>query len=455
MDNYDAIIIGSGPAGSKCAMELAKAGKKVALIEKEAVGGTCLNKGCIPSKTYLYLVELLDSIKKAKRHGIEVSEPKVIWEQVKKRKDQNVKMLGMGLKKKLENSGVQIIEGEGEIVGKNQVEITNKEGKFKITGQYLILAVGTKPLFLNFTKKGTNVISSTEILDLEEIPKSLAIIGGGIIGVEMASVFLALGTKVEIIEKLDFLMPGIDREISEMMKKSLEKKGCQIELGAEVLSVKDTQDQAEVIFKNQEGEQTKTFDKALVVIGRTHNLDLPKLENVGIKNDGKKIILNENLQTSLENVFVMGDAAFRNLTAYGGETEGEMVASYILGAKKDINYDHIPTTVFSHPEIAQIGLTEEKAKESGANYEVKKSQYAANAKAAVLGEREGMVKVLSEKKTGKVLGVSIIGFSATDLIHQCLIPVIQGMKLKDWQEIIWSHPVLSEVVKEALESEPE
>ena len=452
MYNYDVLIVGGGPAGTKCAIDLARGQKKVALVEKDAIGGVCLNRGCIPSKTYLYLAELLDDIKKAKRHGIEVSEPKVLWDEAKKRKDLNVKMLGMGLTKTLKDHGVEIINGEGILIGEHELKV----GDTTITAEHIVLALGSSPIFLPIMPKGEQVISSTEILDLEKIPESLAIIGGGVIGVEMASVFLSLGTQVTIIEMQNTLMPLLDREITAFFKKSLEKRGCKILLETKVLSCKDKDGKAEVIFSAGTGanpgvEETMIVDEALVVIGRKVDYDLPGFEKLGIKNDGRRIILNENLQTSLPHIYMIGDCAFKNITAYGGEREGEGVAAHILGKTRKIDYTNLPVTVFTHPEIGQVGMTEEQAKEKNIAYEIKKSDYAANAKAIVMGEREGMVKIIIEKDTRKILGVHIIGFGAADLIHQALIPVSEGMTVEKWLEITWSHPVLSEVLKNALE----
>lgn len=452
--DYDVLIIGGGPAGSKCAMELGHAGKKVGLIEKNVVGGVCLNRGCIPSKTYLYLVELLENFKKAKRHGIELAaEPKIIWEQVKKRKNMNVRMLGMGLSKAIECAGVEMINGQGELSGPNEVTVKTQEGEKQLTAKNIVLALGSKPLFTPIMPKGEHVVSSTEMLDLDEIPKSLVIIGGGVTGVEMASVFSALGTEVTIVELQESLLPSQDKEITAVLKKSLEKKGCKINLNSQVLSAKDKNGQAEVVLKNPEGEeQVLMVDKALVVIGRTINYDLEALASVGITNDGRLLELNENLQTSLPNVYMIGDSAFRNLTAYAGEREGECVAADILGHERKINYSHVPVTVFSHPEVASIGLTEEQATEKGLEYEVKTSDYAANAKAIIMSEREGMVKILIEKSSQKILGVHMVGAHAADLIHQAILPVMQEMTVKEWLEVIWSHPVLSELLKSALEA---
>lgn len=450
--NYDVVVIGGGPGGTKAAIELGQAGKKVALIENIAIGGTCLNRGCIPSKTYLYLVEILDAIKKAKRHGIEVAEPTVVWEQAKKRKDMNVKMLGMGLSKTVESAGVEIIHGQGLITAANEVTVNTEEGERKLNAEKIILAVGSKPIFLPFMPKGEHVISAKDLIDLEEMPESLAIIGGGVTGVEMASVFSSLGTQVTLIELQDALLPTQDREITTQLKKSLEKRGVKILLNTQVTSCKDQGAKAEVIYKNEDGEVSIEVDKALVVIGRRPNYDLEQLAALGLENDGRRLVLNDQLQTSLTNIYVIGDAAFKNLTAYGAEREGEVVAAHILGHERTINYEHIPVTVFCHPELGSIGLTEEQACEKGIDYELKKSDFAANAKAIVTGEREGMVKIIVEKASQKILGVHIIGSNAADLIHQALLPVMQEMTVQDWLEVVWSHPVISEVLKAALES---
>ncbi|MFA4831032.1 MAG: dihydrolipoyl dehydrogenase [Patescibacteria group bacterium] len=453
MFDYHTIVIGAGPAGTSCAMELGKAGKRVALIEKDAVGGVCLNRGCISSKTYLYLVEILENIKKAKRFGIEVGEPKVIWEEVKKRKDLNVKMLGLGLKKTLGSHNVEIIQGKGTLTGTREVTVESAKGEKKITADNIVVAVGTSSLFLPIMPKGEHVISSTEILDLAEIPKSLAIIGGGVTGVEMATVFSGLGSEVVMIEKMTALLPGIDREIAAILKKSLEKKGCQIYLGAEVLSCQDGEGGADIVYQINEEKKQMHTTKALVVIGRAVNYDLNEFERLGIKHDGRRVILNDNLQTSISHIYFIGDGAFRNLTAYGAEYEGEAVAQIILGKQRSIHYEHIPVTIFSHPEVGQIGITEEHAQERWIDYEVRRSSYASNAKAIIMGEREGMVKMIIDKATQKVLGVHVIGVHATDLIHQAFLPVVQGMTIEEWLGLVWSHPALSEVIKNALEND--
>lgn len=461
MFQYDVIVVGAGPGGSACALELAKHGKKVALIEKDAIGGVCLNRGCIPSKTYLYLVEILETIHKAKRHGIEVGEPQVSWQEAKKRKDMNVKMLGMGLTKSLQAAGVEIIAAEGVLQSANEVLLKKSDGgQDTITAQNIVLALGSKALFLPFTVHGEHVIAAGELLDIAEIPKTMAIVGGGVTGVEMASVFATLGTQVTVIEKHHALLPAQDQQIADYLKKSLEKKGVNFALQCEVLSAKDNGAQAQVLYKDIDGaEHTLDVDKALIVIGRSTNYDLQHLADVGLNNDGRRVILNQNLQTTLPNVYMLGDSAFRNLTAYAAEREGECVAGHIIAQGRDaaadthtatVNYDYIPVTVFSHPEVASIGLSEEAAREKGLNYIVKTAEYAANAKAVIMSEREGMVKIIVEEGSHKILGVHMVGVQAADLIHQAILPVMQQMTVTEWLKVVWSHPVLSEVLKSAL-----
>jgi dihydrolipoamide dehydrogenase len=474
MKNFDTIVIGAGPGGTKCALELAKGGQKVALIEKNKVGGTCLNRGCIPSKTYLYLVELLESFKKAKRHGIEVEQPKVIWEKAKKRKDMNVRALGLALKKALECNKVEFIEAEAKIKDQNTVVA----GEEELSAKNIVIAVGSQTLFLGSMAKSENIIGSTEILDLEEIPESLTIIGGGVIGVEMASIFLGLGSKVTIIELQSQLLPFIDADVSEEFKRILEKKGAEILLNTKVLEANDKGQAVEVKYLAEgsggEGsseidsaaEESITASKVLVAIGRKANYNLEALATIGITNDGRKLEVAENYQTSLENIYVLGDAAFKNLTAYGAESEAVFCARQILSrASSEADHDeadhgkspavmpkiHNLMTIFSRPEIALIGLTEKMAKEKGVNYKVLQSTYGENAKALITGEREGMIKILVESESNIVLGVQILGSHACDLIHQATLAIDQQITVDTWLNTTWSHPVLSEIFKTALE----
>lgn len=460
MYDYDVLIIGSGPAGSKCAIDLGHGGKKVGVIEKGALGGVCLNRGCIPSKTYLHMVDILDTIKQAKRHGINIGDFDVSWEAAKKRKNQNVKVLGMGIKQLMDCAGAELIQGEASFVDAHTLKlVTEEDGEKKerqLTAEYIVIAVGSRPLFLPFMPKGEHVISATEVLDLEEIPESLVIIGGGVTGVEMASIFTGLGTKVTLIELQDFLLPSEDDEISELLKKSFEKKGADVLTSHKVKSCKDKDGGAEVIYETPDGEEKAlNVDKALVVIGRVSNHDQFDLEKVGIETDGKGVKLDDDLRTTVPNIFVIGDSALRNLTAYGAEREASCVAELLIGGKRPIEYSHIPVTVFSHPEIGSIGMTEEAAIAKGVDYEIRRSHYAANAKAVIIGAREGMVKMVVDKASQVVLGVHIIGAHATDLIHQAFLPFMQKMTVPVWREVFWSHPVLSEVIKEALENEAE
>ena len=455
MYDYDVIVLGGGPAGSKCAKDLGAAGKKVLLLEKDKVGGTCLHRGCIPSKTYLYMGEILETIHKASKHGIEVGEAKVLWDEAKKRKDRNLKTLGLAMEQALRCKGVELLKAEGTLIGPHEMKVQDEEGERVITAQHMVIALGSRPLFIPIMPQGEHVMSSTEVLDIQEIPKSMVVIGGGVTGVEVASMFQSLGIQVTIIEKASQLVSTQDVEVSEHLKKVFQRKGMTVHLGASVLSAKDSGEGAEVQFRDaEEKEHTMQVSKALVVIGRKVNYDMAFLETLGIQNDGRGVILNEHLQTTVPSIFVIGDATQRELTAYWAEKEAELVAGLITGKEVYIPYHTQLTTIFSSPEIGSIGQTEQALQKEGVPYVVKRAEYAGNAKAVILGEREGFVKILIHEETRKILGVHAIGVHATDLIHQALVVFEQGLTDHEWLEKhVWSHPTLSELFKEALEAD--
>lgn len=432
---YDVIIIGGGPGGTKAAEVLASRGKKTAMIYKE-LGGECLNYGCIPTKIYLWAAELFEKASSAQKLGLNASGVRLNWEQMKKRKNEIVAKLKKNLRYTLEHSGAQLLEGAGELKDNHTVEYTTGGEKRLLTAENIILAMGADPAMPKEFKINDGVLSNREILDLPSVPKTLLIIGGGIIGVEFASVFCALGSQITISEKYNRILSSGDLDISQELEKILTRKNIKI-------------------IKNNlmSPAQTEEYEKTLVAIGRKPLLPLSALDRLGIKYSPKGIEINEHMQTNVPNVFVVGDLAGKALLAYTADREGETAARHILGEKcRPIRYDAIATTIFCNPEIASAGLPEHEAKARNIEYIAGKSFFSANSKALIADARDGFAKVIAEKKTGRIIGVHIIGEKASELAAEASQAVMSGLTLSDFYENIHSHPVLGETLIAACET---
>lgn len=443
--SFDVIVIGGGPGGSRTAKVLAQAGKKVALISDD-LGGECLNYGCIPTKTYLWTAELFEKISASATFGIDVSSATINWEKLKQRKNDVVSRLKKGLKFTLDRAGVQIIEGRAKLLSSTTVEITGQapaSAGWVSSGQseplqatQIILATGSEPVFPSGFEASEKILSNKQILDLPSPPKTLLIIGGGVIGVEFASVFSAMGTKITIAEHADRLLLHEDAEISAELERVFSRRGITILKNARV-----------------EPNQIGDFEYVLVATGRRPKTSGLGLELAGIAVEKSGIKTNEFYQTNVPNIFAIGDLAGRALLAYTAEREGEIAAQKILGGTpKPLNYEIVPNTIFSIPEVASVGLNEEKAKAAGIDYVAGKALMSSSAKALILGNRDGFAKILAHRQTHKILGIHIIGEKATELIAEASLALSQNLTLKDFTENLHSHPILGEVVKDACET---
>lgn len=452
---YDVTVIGSGPGGYIAAIRCAQLGMKTAIIEKyNTLGGTCLNVGCIPSKALLDSSEhFLDAKEHFKTHGIALSDLKVNLPQMIQRKAQVVNETVNGVQFLMKKNHIDVYHGVGSLQDKNTILVSNeKEGEKKITSGKIIIATGSKPATLPFIKiDKKRVITSTEALELERIPKHMIIIGGGIIGMELGSVYARMGTKISVIEFLDSIIPTMDRTMGKELQKVLKKLDFDFYLNHQVVEVKVSARQVVVKAENKEGK-TVDFkgDICLVSIGRkpyTRDLGLDK---VGIKTDQQgRIEVDDHLRTSQENIFAIGDVIKGAMLAHKAEEEGVYVAETLAGQKPHINYLLIPGVVYTWPEVAGVGYTEEQLKDTGKKYKKGAFPFKASGRARASMDTDGLVKVLADEQTDELLGVHMIGPRAADMIAEAVVAMEFRASAEDIGRISHAHPTFSEAFKEA------
>ena len=436
----------------KAAVLLGAAGKKVGIVNNE-LGGECLNWGCIPTKTLLWTTELFEKISRSHSIGLEVEAPRINFEMMMKRKTHVVNMLGKGVELNLARAKVTLIQGNGEIIAPNEINVERQDGNHEIIDtEHIIIATGSSPAWLPGTEKSGNILDNRGILYLNSIPESLIIVGGGVIGCEYASLFSALGTKVTLIEYADRLLPNEDHEISDFLQKIFTRKKIDVHVKTKVTALKECGDHVEVTFENASGEiSTLTGAKALMAVGRLPRI--PSYKNIDLSRTARGITTNEQMQTSTDNIYAIGDVAGKALLAYTAEREGEIAAHHILGKQFHLfNYHHVPNAIFCEPSIASIGLTETQAKNSNLSYVIGKSSYGSNAKSLITGDREGIVKLIFETKGKRFIGAHIIGHGAPECIALFSLVANKNCTLSDLQEMIFPHPVVAEVIKEAIEN---
>ncbi len=455
MDNFDLIVIGGGPGGYVCAIRAAQLGLRTACVESRGtLGGTCLNVGCIPSKSLLNLSENFHKAKKDfNQQGIEIDGINLNISKMMSNKNKSVQILTKGVEFLFKKNKVTYIKGKGVLFSNNHVVVYNNNNKVDYKAKYIVIATGSDVASLPGIKiDEKNIISSTGALSLNQVPKKLAVIGGGYIGLEMGSVWSRLGSEVTVIEYLDHITPGMDREISSEFQKILTKQGIVFKMSSKVQSVKSSGESVTINYtdiKNSK-EETLKFDKVLISVGRkpyTEGLNLSKL---GIKKDSKgRIEVNEKLQTSIRNIYAIGDVIKGPMLAHKAEEEGIAVAEILAGQAGHVNYDVIPGVIYTSPEVATVGKTEEQLKESKKSFKVGKFPFLANSRAKVNNETDGFVKILADSKTDKVLGVHIIGPHCGDMIAEMALAMEFGASAEDIARTCHAHPTHTEAIKEA------
>ena len=452
-EKFDVTVIGGGPGGYVCAIRLSQLGLKTACIESRgSLGGTCLNIGCIPSKNLLNISENFHKAKNFEKMGIETGKLKLNLEQMMRNKDQAVSVLTKGVEFLLKKNKVTYLKGHGSFKSANEIIIKNKDKEHIIQTEKIVISTGSEPMSLpgiDFDEE--RLLSSTGALSIKKLPKSMIVVGGGYIGLEMGSVWSRLGTEVTVIEFLDHITPGMDKEISNEFMKILKKQGINFNMNTKVEKITKKIDGVIVETSDNNGNKNKhEVDVVLISVGRkpyTNNLNL---KNVGIDLDQKgRIKVNKKFETSVKNIFAIGDVIEGPMLAHKAEEEGIAVAELISGQSGQVNYDIIPGVIYTSPEIAAVGKTEEQLKEMSIGYKVGKFPFMANSRAKAINEPEGFVKILADKVTDKVLGVHIIGPHAGEMIAEMSIAMEFGASSEDIARTCHAHPTFSEAIKEA------
>ncbi len=453
-EKFQAVVIGGGPGGYVCAIRLAQLGLKTACIESRgSLGGTCLNIGCIPSKSLLNLSEEFHKVKDLSNKGIEVGQVKLNLPKMMKSKDKAVTVLTKGVEFLLKKNKVTYFKGTGSFKSKNEILIKDSENKeTHVEADKIIIATGSLPVSLPGVKFDEKVIvSSTGALKLEQVPKKMVVVGGGYIGLEMGSVWSRLGTEVHVVEFLDHITPGMDKEISTEFMKILKKQKINFHLQHKVEQIKKNSTNATVSTLDKEGKK-KDFDcdVVLISVGRKPNTIGLKLDKVNIDLDKKnRIKTDKNFKTNQDNIYAIGDVIAGPMLAHKAEDEGIAVAENIAGQSGHVNYDTIPGVIYTTPEVASIGKTEEQLKELNIKYKIGKFSFMANSRAKAIDDAEGFVKILADEKTDKVLGAHLIGPHAGELIAEIGVAMEFGASSEDIARTCHAHPTFSEAVKEA------
>ena len=453
-EEFQAVVIGGGPGGYVCAIRLAQLGLKTACIESRgSLGGTCLNVGCIPSKSLLNLSEEFHKVKNLSNKGIEIGAVKLNLSKMMKSKDKAVTVLTKGVEFLFKKNKVTYFKGHGSFKNKNEISILDDQNKTKvIKSEKIIIATGSGPVSLPEVEIDEKIIvSSTGALKLDKVPKKLVVVGGGYIGLEMGSVWSRLGAEVQVVEFLDHITPGMDKEISLEFMKILKKQGIKFNMQNKVEKIKKNNSGAIVSTVDKDGKKNNfECDIVLISVGRKPNIEGLNLETVGINLDDKKRIkTDKTFKTNIENIYAIGDVIEGPMLAHKAEDEGIAVAENIVGQSGHVNYDTIPGVIYTKPEVASVGKTEEQLKELNKNYKVGKFSFMANSRAKAIDDTEGFVKILADEKTDKVLGAHIIGPHAGELIAEIGVAMEFGASAEDIARTCHAHPTFSEAIKEA------
>ena len=452
-EEIDVVIIGGGPGGYVSAIKAAHLGLKAVLIEKDKLGGVCLNWGCIPTKALVSTAELLNHLQRAGEFGIQVKDYSIDFPAIMKRKDLITQRLSSGVGQLMKANQVRVARGEGKIIEPGKVEVTNTAGeKELIKTKNIIIATGSKVMRLPIPGiDSEGVITSDEALSLSELPSRMLIIGGGVVGIEFAGIFKALGVEVTVVEMLPRILLPIDEEITFRLTQLLKRKGIEILTDSKVKEIKKNHQNLEVLISTSDGEKKLETEKVLLAAGRVPELGNIDVQRLGIELDGKAIKVDEKMRTNIPGIYAVGDVVGRIMLAHVASREGIVAVENISGKETLMDYKVVPNCVFSMPEVASVGLTEEEARKENNNIKVSKFPFMANGKALGMGETEGMVKIIADADTSELLGFHILGVHASDLIAEGTLALSMEATAFEIINTIHAHPTLAEAIAEAAE----
>lgn len=448
---YDAVIIGGGPGGYVSAIRIAQLGGKVALVEKDNLGGTCLNRGCIPTKSLVAAAEKLTAVLKAEEFGIEAGKPIINFAAIQRKKGEVVDTLVKGIDFLIGKNKIDLIKGKAMIKDSALVQVNTGGDSRKLACKNIIIATGSSPALIEaLGYNGTTIITSEEALMLKEVPESLIIIGAGVIGCEFAHIYGTLGAKITIVESAPSILPLLDKDLSKRLQVMLKKKNVSIKTKVTIQSMQET---AEGVAARLESGETISAQKALISIGRSLNTKELGLEDLGVALGAKgEIIVTDQMKTNVPGVYAIGDVINKYQLAHVASAQGIIAAENIMGQETMMDYTAVPSCIFTHPELATVGITEQMAKEKEIPITVGKFNFMANGKALSMGEPEGLVKIIAHRESDVVLGVHIIGPHASDMIGEATLAVKKRMTAKDLAAAIHAHPTLTEAIMEAAEN---
>jgi len=446
------VIVGSGPAGYVGAIRAAQMGAEVMLIEKGEVGGVCLNVGCIPTKVLTSAAHTLTQFKRSEQFGIKSEAPSLDLPQLMRKKEQTVKRFVGGVKHLLKSNKVNIISGTAKLLDRKTVEVTQKDGKKeRIDTDRILICTGSVPVVPNIPGIDSGgIMGSTEALDIQSLPEKLLIVGAGTIGCEFASVYHALGSEVILVEMLSQILPTEDEEITKNLRRLWERKGIEIHTDSKVTEIADSKNgKKKVSVSTSGGEKQIEVDRILLSVGRKAYTSGVGIGDIGIKTEKGAILVDDGMRTNVENIYAAGDCIGGWLYAHVASMEAEIAVENALGENKTIDYAAVPGCIFTHPEAGSVGLTEKAAKDKGINVKIGRFPFIASGRALCENEPDGMVKIIADEKSGKIIGAHILGNRATDLITELTLVMKVGATVDDIIETIHPHPTLSEAIREA------